>query len=67
MYFAMDNKDNGFKFLRRGLQERSCTLHEINTEPMLRSLWDDPVFKDIRGEFHLPTLSRVPINGLLET
>jgi serine/threonine protein kinase/tetratricopeptide (TPR) repeat protein len=54
MYFGMGDNDAGFKFLRRGLQERSCTLHEINTEPMLRALWDDPVFKDIRSEFHLP-------------
>ena len=54
MYFGMGNKDEGFKFLRRALQERSCTLHEINTEPMLRTLWDDPTFKDIRTEFHLP-------------
>jgi serine/threonine protein kinase/tetratricopeptide (TPR) repeat protein len=54
MYFGMGENDAGFKFLRRGLQERSCTLHEINTEPMLWSLWDDPVFKDIRSEFHLP-------------
>lgn len=54
MYFGMGENDAGFKFLRRGLQERSCTLHEINTEPMLWSSWDDPVFKDIRSEFHLP-------------
>jgi hypothetical protein len=54
MYFGMGDKDEGFKFLRRARQERSCTLHEINTEPMLRTLWDDPTFKDIRTEFHLP-------------
>ena len=54
MYFAMADKDNGFKFLRLGFQERSCTLHEITTEPALRTLWDDPVFRDIRSAFHLP-------------
>jgi serine/threonine protein kinase/Tfp pilus assembly protein PilF len=54
MYFGIGDNDAGFKFLRRGLQERSCTLHEINTEPILRTRWDDPVFKDIRSEFHLP-------------
>jgi Tfp pilus assembly protein PilF len=54
MYFGMSQNGAGFKFLRRGLQERSCTLHEINTEPMLRTLWDDPAFKNIRSEFHLP-------------
>jgi len=57
MYFAMGNKDEGFKFLRRALQERSCGLHEINVEPILRTLWDDPVFRDIRSEFHLPDSS----------
>jgi serine/threonine-protein kinase len=55
MYFAMGNKDEGFKFLRRALQERSCGLHEISVDPILRTLWDDPTFKDIRNEFHLPT------------
>lgn len=54
MYFGLGQNNDGFKFLRRGLQERSCTLHEINTEPMLRTSWDDPIFKDIRSEFHLP-------------
>lgn len=58
--FRYGDKDNGFKFSRRGLQERSCTLHEINTEPIFRALRDDPEFRDIGSEFHLPNSPPAP-------
>jgi hypothetical protein len=54
MYFSLGDKDEGFNFLRRALQEHSCTLLEINTEPLLLALRGDPRFDVIRREFQLP-------------
>jgi hypothetical protein len=66
MYFAMGDKENGFRFLRRGLEERSCTLHEINTEPKLLELWKDPAFTEIRSDFHLPDSPPAPTGNVSE-
>jgi TolB-like protein/DNA-binding winged helix-turn-helix (wHTH) protein/Tfp pilus assembly protein PilF len=52
-YFALGDKDEGFSLLRKSLQEHSCTLLEINTEPMLVDLKTDPRMRALRGEFHL--------------
>jgi hypothetical protein len=52
-YFALGDKDEGFPLLRRALQEHSCTLLEINTEPMLLALRTDPRLVELRARFHL--------------
>lgn len=53
LYFVLGNKDEGYRFLRRALQEHSCTLLEINTEPALLALRGDPRFEAIRKDFRL--------------
>jgi tetratricopeptide (TPR) repeat protein len=52
-YFALGDKAEGFSLLRKALQEHSCTLLEINTEPMLVDLKADPRMLELRKEFHL--------------
>jgi TolB-like protein/DNA-binding winged helix-turn-helix (wHTH) protein/Flp pilus assembly protein TadD len=52
-YFALGEKDEGFSLLRKALQEHSCTLLEINTEPMLVDLKTDARMRALRREFHL--------------
>jgi hypothetical protein len=52
-YFALGDKEEGFSFLRRALQEHSCTLLEINTEPLLVALRTDPRLVNLRAQFHL--------------
>jgi serine/threonine protein kinase/Flp pilus assembly protein TadD len=59
MYFSLGNKNEGFRFLRLSLKQHSCTLLEINTEPLLLALRGDPLFEAIRREFHLAE----PIKG----
>jgi TolB-like protein/tetratricopeptide (TPR) repeat protein len=54
MYLSLGEKEQGLSFLRRALKEHSCTLLEINTEPLLLGLRGDPQFEAIRKEFHLP-------------
>lgn len=53
MYFALGDKDEGYRLLRIALRERSCTLLEMNTEPVFLALRGDPRFEAIRNEFHL--------------
>ena len=52
-YFALGDKDEGFSLLRKSLREHSCTLLEINTEPMLLAVKADPRMFALRKEFHL--------------
>jgi Flp pilus assembly protein TadD len=53
MYFALGDNDEGYQFLRLALRQRSCTLLEINTEPVFLALRGDSRFEAIRNEFHL--------------
>jgi TolB-like protein/DNA-binding winged helix-turn-helix (wHTH) protein/Tfp pilus assembly protein PilF len=52
-YFALGDKDRGFSLLQKSLQEHSCTLLEINTEPMLLAVRSDPRLLALRTQFHL--------------
>jgi TolB-like protein/DNA-binding winged helix-turn-helix (wHTH) protein/Flp pilus assembly protein TadD len=61
-YFALGDKDEGFSLLRKALQEHSCTLLEINTEPMLVALRTDPRLVTLRTQFHLG--GAVPISSV---
>jgi serine/threonine-protein kinase len=54
MYFSLGDKDDGYRFLRMALAQHSCTLLEINTEPVFLALKGEPRFEAIRSEFHLP-------------
>ncbi len=59
MYFSLGDKDEGYRFLRIALTQHSCTLLEINTEPVFLALRGDARFEAIRTEFHL----RDPLSG----
>lgn len=53
MYFSLGDTDEGFHFLHVALKQRSCTLLEINTEPLLLALRGNARFEALRNEFHL--------------
>jgi TolB-like protein/DNA-binding winged helix-turn-helix (wHTH) protein len=55
-YFALGDKGEGFRLLRRSLKEHSCTLLELNTEPVLVALDGEPRLSTIRSQFHLGSL-----------
>ena len=59
MYFSLGDKEEGYRFLRIALKQRSCTLLEINTEPVFLALRGEARFEAIRKEFHLtePSIS----------
>jgi Tfp pilus assembly protein PilF len=52
-YFALGDQKEGFFLLRKALQEHSCTLLEMNTEPTLVALKGDPRMLALRKEFRL--------------
>lgn len=54
MYFSLGDKSEGYRFLRLAFKQRSCTLLEINTEPVFLALRGEPRLEAIRREFHLP-------------
>ena len=64
MYLSLGEKHEGPVFLRRALKERSCTLLEINTEPLLLALEGDPEFEAIRAEFRLPNSAELGTNAV---
>jgi len=54
MYLSLGDEDEGLRFLQRAFEQHSCSLLEINTEPLLLALRGNARFEAIRGEFHLP-------------
>jgi DNA-binding winged helix-turn-helix (wHTH) protein/TolB-like protein/Tfp pilus assembly protein PilF len=63
MYFALGDNDEGYQFLRLALRQRSCTLLEINTEPVFLALRGDSRFERIRNEFHLTYMDRAGLGS----
>src|SRR5579859_1972970 len=53
-YAALGQKDNAFVWLRRSVNDHSCTVTEINTDRALEPLRADPRFAEIRRQFRLP-------------
>ncbi len=53
MYFSLGDEEDGFYFLRLALKQHSCTLLEINSEPLLLALGGDSRFEKISKEFKL--------------
>lgn len=53
MYFSLGDKDEGYRFLHIALTQHSCTLLEINTEPVFLALRGEARFEAIRSKFHL--------------
>ena len=52
-YAALGDKDKAFSWLKRSIDDHSCTVTEINTDRSLDFLRTDPRFLDIRRQFHL--------------
>ena len=52
-YAALGDKDKAFDWLRRSIDDHSCTVTEINTDRGLDVLRTDSRFLAIRRQFHL--------------
>jgi TolB-like protein/DNA-binding winged helix-turn-helix (wHTH) protein/Tfp pilus assembly protein PilF len=52
-YAALGDKEKAFGWLKRCVDDHSCTVTEINTDRSLDVLRTDPRFRDIRRQFHL--------------
>lgn len=53
IYAGLGDKERAFHWLRRAIDDRSCTVTEVNTDPALDVLRTDPRFKQILREFNL--------------
>ena len=53
-YAALGNKDEAFHWLWRSVDDRSCTLTEINTDRALDALRSDPRFQDLLRRMDFP-------------
>ncbi|HEV2175863.1 MAG TPA: tetratricopeptide repeat protein [Terriglobia bacterium] len=53
-YAALGDKDQAFRWLERSVDDRSCTVAEINTDPVLDPLRSDARFVALRRRFKLP-------------
>ncbi len=53
-YAALGQKDNAFAWLRKSVDDHSCTVIEISTDRALDPLRSDPRFSEIRRAFRLP-------------
>lgn len=52
VYIALGDKDKAFYWLQRGVDDRSLTLLEANTEPIYGGLSSDPRFDAIVSQLH---------------
>jgi hypothetical protein len=50
---ALGDKEKAFGWLKRCIDDRSCTVTEINTDRSLDILRTDHRFLEIRRQFHL--------------
>jgi TolB-like protein/DNA-binding winged helix-turn-helix (wHTH) protein/Tfp pilus assembly protein PilF len=53
-YAALGDKDAAFRWLQRSVDDHSCTVTELNTDPSLDPLRLDARFEQIRSQFRLP-------------
>ena len=53
-YAALGEKDEAFRWLQASVDDHSCTVSEINTDPALAPLRSDPRFTNIRTQFRVP-------------
>ncbi|HEV2383597.1 MAG TPA: tetratricopeptide repeat protein [Terriglobia bacterium] len=54
-YAALGEQEQAFHWLQKSMDDRSCTVAEINTDRDLDPLRSDPRFEQIRRRYHLPS------------
>jgi len=53
-FAALGQKDKAFRWLRKSVEDHSCTVNEISTDQALDPLRGDARFAEIRRQFRLP-------------
>ena len=54
VYASLGEKEAAFRWLQKSIDDRSCTVAEVNTDRDLDPLRSDPRFEQIRRQFRLP-------------
>ena len=55
IYFALGDKDRGFRWLTRALDERQAFINGISLDPAFKGIRSDPRFQALVKRLKLPT------------
>jgi tetratricopeptide (TPR) repeat protein len=53
LYFALDEKDQGFKWMEKAIEEKDPVLIYLSTDPLFDEVRPDPRFKDLLKKINL--------------